>query len=170
MNSADNSISPAAAAPQPAENHRNNFYLHPGQLFAARERHAVTTILGSCVAVCIWEPPSKIGGINHFLLPVHGGDGPVSARFGDLAIGALIERLLALGCRGRNLRAKIFGGACVLKAFEVRENHLGQRNVAVAEECLRTAGIPLIDRDVGGKRGRKLIFQTDDGAAWVKRL
>lgn len=170
MNSADHRISPEGATPQTAENHRSHFYLHPGKLFASRQRHAVTTILGSCVAVCIWEPYSKIGGINHFLLPVHGGDGAASARFGDLAIEALIEQLLALGCRGRNLRAKIFGGACVLKAFEVREIHLGQRNVAVAEECLRIAGIPLIDRDVGGQRGRKLIFHTDDGAAWVKRL
>lgn len=170
MNPADNRVSNEMATARPTDNPRCKFYLHPGKVFASREGHAVTTILGSCVAVCLWEPSSRIGGINHFLLPTHGGDVAASTRFGDLAIQDLIEQLLALGCRRHNLRSKIFGGACVLEAFQVRENHLGQRNVEVAETCLRTADIPLVGRDVGGMRGRKLIFHTDDGAAWVKPL
>jgi chemotaxis protein CheD len=170
MNPADNRVSNELATARPAGILRSAFYLHPGQLFASSEGHAVTTILGSCVAVCLWEPTSRIGGINHFLLPTYGGDGAASARFGDLAIRDLIERLVALGCRQRHLRSKIFGGACVLEAFQVRENHLGQRNVEAAEAYLQTAGIPLVGRDVGGKRGRKLIFHTDDGSARVKPL
>jgi len=171
MNSANNhKISSDIAAPQREQNHRKNFYLHPGQIFASRERHAVTTILGSCVSVCLWDPSAKVGGINHFLLPTHTGDGPVSPRFGDLAIRELIEQLIAFGCRRRNLLSKIFGGACVLEAFQVRESHLGQRNVQLAEQFLAGAGIPLAGQDVGGQRGRKLICHTDNGTAWVKAL
>lgn len=170
MNSANNRNSNDIVAPQLEQHQRKNFYLHPGQIFASRECHVVTTILGSCVSVCLWDPSAKIGGINHFLLPTHTGDGPASPRFGDLAIRELIEQLIAFGCRQRNLLSKIFGGACVLEAFQVRASHLGQRNVQVAEQILAAAGIPLAGQDVGGQSGRKLIFQTDDGAAWVKAL
>lgn len=170
MNSANHKVSNNIAAPQLEESHRKQFYLHPGQIFASRECHVVTTILGSCVSVCLWDPSAKIGGINHFLLPTHPGDGPASPRYGDLAIPELIEQLVAFGCQRRNLLSKIFGGACVLEAFQVRPGHLGQRNVQVAEQFLAAASIPLTGHDVGGQRGRKLIFQTDDGAAWVKPL
>jgi chemotaxis protein CheD len=158
------------AASQLEQEHRKKFYLHPGQIFASRECHAVTTILGSCVSVCLWDPSAKIGGINHFLLPAHTDTAPASARYGDLAIRELIEHLVAFGCRQRNLLSKVFGGACVLEAFQVKQRHLGQRNVQVAEEILAAVGIPLTGQDVGGQRGRKLIFHTDDGAAWVKPL
>lgn len=149
---------------------KKSFYLHPGQIFVSREGHAVTTILGSCVSVCLWDPYARVGGINHFLLPTHTGDGHASPRFGDLAIQALIERLIVFGCLRRNLLAKIFGGACVLEAFQVRTSHLGQRNVELAEQLLTAAEITVTGHDVGGHRGRKLIFHTDDGTAWVKPL
>lgn len=149
---------------------RSKFYLHPGQLFVSSEGHAVTTILGSCVAVCLCDPVARIGGINHFLLPVFSGEGVASPRFGDVAIKDLVRQLLARGCRLHTLQAKIFGGACVLEAFQLRRGHLGENNVRIAERLLQTAGIPASGRDVGGQRGRKLIFHTDTGTAWVKAL
>lgn len=170
MNTAGNRLSCTVDKAQSLDARRSAFYLHPGQIFASRKRHQVTTILGSCVAVCLWEPESRIGGINHFLLPTHDGASSAAGRFGDLATRDLIERLAALGCHRRELRAKIYGGACVLEAFQTRQDHLGRRNVAIAEECLQTAGIPLIDRDVGGTRGRKVIFHTDDGSVWIRPL
>lgn len=149
---------------------RGKFYLHPGQLFVSSEGHTVTTILGSCVAVCLCDPVAKIGGINHFLLPVFNGAGVTSPRFGDCSIKELIRQLIARGCRLHRLQAKIFGGACVLEAFKLRRDHLGESNVRIAERILQTAGIPTSGRDVGGQRGRKLIFHTDTGAAWIKAL
>ena len=145
-------------------------YLHPGQLFASRNSHAVTTILGSCVAVCLWDPLRKIGGINHFLLPAFTGDGVASPRFGNIAIAELLEQLTALGCRKRDLQAKLFGGACVIAAFRNRTNHLGWENIQSAEKILGHEEIPVVGKDTGGDKGRKLIFHTDDGSAWVKRL
>jgi chemotaxis protein CheD len=149
---------------------RSKHYLHPGQLFVSDESHAVTTILGSCVSVCLWDPFTKIGGINHFLLPMDVGDDQASLRFGNLSVRELIEEVVAIGAEQARLRAKLFGGACVLEAFRSRENHLGTKNVKVAREVLDAADIPIIGEDVGGNRGRKLIFHTDNGSAWVKQL
>jgi chemotaxis protein CheD len=149
---------------------RSKHYLHPGQLFVSYESYAVTTILGSCVSVCLWDPFTKIGGINHFLLPMDVGDDQASLRFGNLSVRELIEEVVAVGAEQARLRAKLFGGACVLEAFRSRENHLGTKNVKVAREVLDAADIPIIGEDVGGNRGRKLIFHTDNGSAWVKQL
>ena len=150
--------------------HRVKYYLHPGQLFVSKESHAVTTILGSCVAVCLWDPYTKIGGINHYLLPTFSGDGEPSARFGDISIKELLTKVTALGCDRRRLKAKVFGGACVLEAFRERKNHLGSQNIRAARELLAAEAIPVVGEDVGGQRGRKLIFTTGDGSAWVKAL
>lgn len=145
-------------------------YLHPGQLFASADGYAVTTILGSCVAVCLWDPVTRIGGINHFLLPLFSGEGLASPRFGNIAIKELLAQLAQLGSQKHNLLAKMFGGACVLEAFRQRQHHLGMKNIEVARDLLTAESIPLVGHDVGGQRGRKLIFHTDDGAAWVKPL
>ncbi|HWP24601.1 MAG TPA: chemotaxis protein CheD [Candidatus Binatia bacterium] len=146
------------------------FYLHPGHLFVSVENYAVTTILGSCVSVCLWDPETRIAGINHFLLP-HAGEGaPASPRFGDCAVRQLIADVRTLGAAPERLQAKLFGGACVLEALRSRDNHLGAKNIAVARGELASAHIPVLGEDVGGCKGRKLIFHTDSGEAWVKEL
>lgn len=158
------------ATAQSTEPEPLKFYLHPGQLFACTKNYAVTTILGSCVSVCLWDPLTKIGGINHFLLPYDVGDGQAPSRFGNLAVQELIDQVLALGAAQVRLQAKLFGGACVLDAFRGRAKHLGMKNVEVARELLQCANIPILGEAVGGDRGRKLIFHTDSGSAWVKSL
>ena len=145
-------------------------YLHPGQVFASPDPAVVTTILGSCVAVCIWDPVLRVGGANHYLLPHGAENGPSSARFGNVAVPRLIQRLISFGSRKRSLEAKVFGGACVLKAFGEHEGRLGRKNVEVAYAVLQREGIPVVAEDLGGDRGRKVVFHTDDGAAWVKEL
>jgi len=98
------------------------------------------------------------------------GDDQAPLRFGNLAVRELIEEVLAVGGEPARLRAKLFGGACVLEAFRSRQNHLGTKNVQIAREILDSADIPIIGEDVGGDRGRKLIFHMDNGSAWVKQL
>ena len=144
-------------------------YLHAGHMVVSREPCRVTTVLGSCVAVALWDPSSGIGGVNHFLLP----QGSDSARFGNVAVRTLIREVVAAGGRRRLLQAKLFGGACVLRAFKhggTGTAHLGRKNVEVARQILIDEGIPVTAEDTEGDRGRKLIFQTHDGAAWVRSL
>ena len=147
---------------------RERVYLHAGQYLATATPTSVNTILGSCVSVCVWDPHSKIGGVNHFVLPHFAGSGRLSPRFGNVAIASLVESLCGLGTRPDRLMAKVFGGAGVLGTANGKD--LGGRNVAVARELLEQEGIPIVGEDVGGSHGRRLIFHTDGGAAWVKRL
>jgi len=142
-------------------------YLAPGRLYASSEDVQVTTILGSCVAVCLWDAQAEVGGINHFVLP---SGSPASPRFGDSAVALLIGQVLEQGGHRGRLAAKIFGGACVLEAFRADQWSLGARNVEIAREQLEAAAIPVVGEDVGGDRGRKLVFHVRTGAAWVRPI
>jgi chemotaxis protein CheD len=148
---------------------RKSVYLHAGYIHASATPSLVTTVLGSCVAVCLWSPKLKLGGVNHYLLPHPARAEPRNIRFGSVAIPTLIERLAALGASPSNLEAKIFGGACLLQAFRSSMD-LGSRNVELARTLLSKAGIPIVAEDVGGQRGRKLLFHTDDGTVFVREL
>jgi chemotaxis protein CheD len=141
-------------------------YLAPGQLFASAERVQVTTILGSCVAVCLFDNEAQVGGVNHFLLPY---GAPPSPRFAEHAVPQLMDRVLALGARRERLRAKLFGGACVLEALR-SSSALGARNVDAARERLAAEGIPVVAEDTGGDLGRKLIFEIQTGSAWIRAI
>ena len=145
-------------------------YLQPGQLYASAQASAVTTVLGSCVAICLFDPVAEVGGMNHYLLPFFAGAGKGTPRFGNVAMAQLLERLLASGAVRGRLQAKVFGGACVLEAFQARQGHLGEKNASVAFRLLEEHAIPVVSSDVGGRSGRKLIFHSDTGSAWVARL
>lgn len=158
-----------ADAPAPDPSGRSAVYLLAGQVHAAARPTAITTVLGSCVSVCLYDPEAAVGGMNHFLLPT-----PVSrdhsARFGNVAMEALRESVLRQGARSRALRAKIFGGAAVLGTRPTGRRHLGEENARVALAMLDEMAIPVVDGDVGGTRGRKVVFHTDDGSAWMRTL
>lgn len=162
--------SPAVAAAAEAGPARGQHHLHAGQIAAFAAPTEIATILGSCVAVCLWDEGAGVGGMNHFLLPHWVGNGLASPRFGNIAVGSLIEQLLALGGRMDRLKAKLFGGACVINAAGPGRDHLGTKNVEVALRILEREGIRVTALDTGGRRARKLLFYTDGGDAWVKRL
>jgi chemotaxis protein CheD len=144
-------------------------YLYPGNLFADREPHMVTTVLGSCVSVCLFDPVRRLGGINHYMLPFWNGEGLASPKYGNIAIQKLIERMLSLGCDRRALEAKVFGGGEVLRITSGAMN-VGQRNIMLAMEMLTQEKIPIKVANVGGQQGRKLYFNSGDGQVLMKRL
>lgn len=143
-------------------------YLFPGALFAVSERHHVTTVLGSCISVCLWDPVRRIGGINHYLLPFWNGEGLATPRYGNVAIPKLIERLIRLGANQTHLKAKIFGGSAMWDRAQGLMS-IGERNIELAQTMLDEAKIPLVTSDVGGNRGRKIIFDTGEGAVLLRR-
>jgi len=145
---------------------RERRHLQPGQLFVAQRPTAISTILGSCVAVCLWDPQKRIGGMNHFMLPITAGASVTSPRFGNVAMEQLVTRLRDAGARLPLLRARVFGGACMFAEMK-SPDHLGQKNADLAIEYLRRRGIEIVQTDTGGNRGRKLTFHTDGGAAWL---
>ncbi len=138
---------------------RERHYLQPGHVLVPATPSAITTILGSCVAVCLWEPQRGIGGMNHFMLPA----GNVSPRFGPAAMEQLVARMREAGARLPLLRARVYGGACMLELPAAAQ--LGRKNAELAHDFLQRRGIEIVESDVGGTRGRKLIFHTDEGTA-----
>ena len=122
----------------------------------------VSTVLGSCVSVCIYDKELQVGGINHFMLPLWNGEGLESPRYGNVAIPRLIEDLLQLRCQRENLVAKVFGGGNVL-GESVSMFRVGERNVTLALQLLEENKIPVIASSTGGDRGRKILFNTFSG-------
>lgn len=153
------------AAPDPGE--RDALYLRAGEIAVASHPTAITTVLGSCVAVCLYDVATRIGGMNHFLLPHH-VERERSPRFGTVAVPELLAQLVKAGARRSGLQAKVFGGSSVLGAQGRRS--LGDDNAELALRLLEEARIPVVDQDVGGQRGRKLIFHSDDGTGWIRQL
>jgi len=143
-------------------------YLQPGQLHVAQTPTVITTILGSCVSVCLWDMRARFGGMNHFMLPQLAG-GAQSPRFGNVAMKELVDRMVACGARLPYLRARVFGGACMFEQMKSSQ-HLGQKNINLALDFLSLRGIEIVQTDVGGDRGRKLRFHTDEGEAWLNSI
>jgi len=158
----------ASAGPAPGE--RKRAYLLPGQLHVSGDPCQIRTILGSCVAICLWDSRLSVGGMNHFLLPTSSEGHPATTRFADVATKALLEKLKALGCRLPNIQAKIFGGSSMFQKQDRHAISLGAKNVAAAFDWLTKAGIPVTVQETGGTHGRKIIFNTDDGIVWCQRI
>ena len=143
----------------------------PGQYHAGRSG-AITTVLGSCVSTCLWDPVERIGGMNHFMLP---GDGSssgspwaASARFGVYAMEVLINEMIRLGADRRRMVAKVFGGAQLLAGFDRLD--VGAKNSGFVLEFLRVEGIRVLAQDLLDVCPRKVHFFVDSGKVQVKRL
>lgn len=145
-------------------------YVHPGQIAVSEGPGALATILGSCVAVCLYDPKLRLGGLNHYLLPNQGASPDVAGRYGPVAIAQLVNEMCVQGAAMQRLVAHIVGGAAVLAAFTGERQHLGLRNAQLARDMMASYGIPVLSSDVGGNRGRKLLFAPRDGTLAVKLI
>jgi chemotaxis protein CheD len=127
----------------------------------------LTTLLGSCVAACIWDPLLHVGGMNHFLLP---GDSELqiraAERYGVHLMELLVNGLLSAGATRQRLQAKLFGGANLNTSLA----DIGARNGEFARRFLRNEGICLIGESLGGDRARKLQFWPASGRARQMQL
>ena len=144
----------------------------PGEFYVSKREMLLVTVLGSCVAACIWDPTTRIGGMNHFMLPDLTQDKKdqvgESGRYGVYAMELLINQLLKLGAKKTHLRAKVFGGGNVMKGFQNFD--VGGRNALFVKEFLRTERIPLEAEDLLDVWPRKVYFFTQSGRVLVKKL
>lgn len=119
----------------------------------------LSTVLGSCVAVCLTDVEAGVGGMNHFLLPQRAGKEGENVRYGAYSMELLINGLLKCGARKNRLVAKLFGGANMLS--QLRD--IGGSNVAFAKEFLQNEAIPLASESTGGTSARRIRFWPADG-------
>ncbi|MDO9311249.1 MAG: chemoreceptor glutamine deamidase CheD [Nitrosomonas sp.] len=146
--------------------------LLPGEYYVTDKDMLLVTVLGSCVAACIRDCYSGIGGMNHFMLPDGGGDAGnplnASARYGTYAMEILINQLLKLGARRCNLEAKVFGGGNVLDGLTVA--NVGPRNADFVLKFLQTEKIRVVAKDLVDIYPRKVYFFPKNSKVMVKKL
>lgn len=139
----------------------------PGEYFVSNEDLVIMTVLGSCIAACIWDNKARMGGMNHFMLPDgDGADG--SGRYGSYAMELLINEMIKQGARRETMQAKVFGGGAVMAGFTTM--NVGERNTKFVLEYLATERIPVVSQDVLDIHPRKVCFFPVTGKVLVKRL
>jgi chemotaxis protein CheD len=161
-------MSTASANGEPREEGLTNIYLLPGRMHCSPEPVIVTTVLGSCVSVCLHDRVSGFSGINHFVLPTSDG-ADTGLRYGDYAIDRLIGALVRLCGPKAKLEAKVFGGS---EMFATRHPMLsvGPRNVDIALAKLAEYGIPVVARVTGRRSGLHLRYLTATGVVMLRRV
>lgn len=144
-------------------------YLKQGELAIVSGDTKVFTILGSCVAVVLWDGNQQIGGVNHFLLPNWNHKGIPDVRYGDVAITELHDKTILSGAVRSRLVAKIYGGASLLNLNTAGFN-IGQRNIEMAKLKLKELHIPIVEEITGGNSGRKILFNPLTGDVKVDEI
>ena len=147
--------------------------LMAGEYYATNSGEVLYTVVGPCIATCIYDEEKKVAGMNHFLLPgmVH-PDEMLSCevgRYGMFAMELLIGEVIKLGGHRERLRAKLFGGGSVLK-FRKDDGDITGSNIRFARKFLALEGIPTVTEDVGGNSGRKVLFFSDTNRVLLKRF
>ena len=146
----------------------DKYYLFPGEIFSSKKSHIVDTILGSCVAVFLWDPVLQFASINHYMLPLCNKEGSLSYKYGNVAIPELIKRMLKMGSSKNDLKAKIFGGSEI--GHSNPAFNIGERNIILATTLLNNEKIPIISHSVGGNLGRKVIFHSASGEVFISYI
>jgi len=152
--------------------------ISPGEYYVSNEDVLITTLLGSCVSACLYDPYNKIIGMNHFLLSSkrYSGDMPIciteAGRYGIHSMELLINEMLKRGAKKGNLKVKAFGGGSVLKTIAPVSNYfaVGEVNIRFIREFLQNENIPLVSSDLGGTVGRVIYFYSGDFSVYVRKM
>jgi len=139
----------------------------PGEFFVTSASVALATVLGSCVSACLWDPVTRVGGMNHFML-VNGGGRDDSMRYAQFAMDTMLQHMLAAGALAHSIEAKLFGGARVMRGLTHSE--VGNDNARFALDYLEAQNIPLTGSDLGDICPRKLYFFPETGRVKLRRL
>jgi chemotaxis protein CheD len=150
--------------------HLPHVYLKPGELFLSRDPAIVSTVLGSCVSITFYERIARLGAMCHVMLP----SGPMGDgfKFVDSTLGYMVEKIERMGIKLDSCEVKMFGGADVLLPRELEGIRLsiGSQNILEARRLLDVHGLTPKATHVGGKHGRKLIFNSHTGDVFMKKV
>lgn len=159
---------------QPYKNTRR-IILDPGEFYVSTTQEVISTLLGSCIAACLYDPVTHVMGMNHFLLASQQSECCVTeseaGRYGVHAMQLLINIMRLHGAKKNNLRAKCFGGADMLPPDEVpTSKSIGYRNIEFIERFLNVENIPLVSSSFGGKYGMNIHFVGEDYSVYMKKI
>ncbi|PCI30736.1 MAG: hypothetical protein COB67_00880 [SAR324 cluster bacterium] len=153
---------------------KRNYHVQPGEVFLSKEDMRITTLLGSCVAVCIWDSHRKMAGMNHIMLPITMEEEFASTKYGNVATFVLYDMIRKEGSLPRFLEAQVFGGASRLALVDAGPAmNVGARNIEITLKVLEKLKVKVVRKEVGGHRGRKIYFDVQTGlvkASFIKRF
>jgi chemotaxis protein CheD len=157
----------AAQTPAPADHKARLVTVLQGEFACGSEPDLIlSTVLGSCVCVCLHDPIMKLGGMNHFLLPEDQGSNIKDLIFGAHSMEMLINDLLRRGASRTSLEAKMFGGARMISGL----SDIGARNANFARQFLSNEGFRILADDTGGARGRRLRYWPENGRVQMRYM
>ena len=134
-----------------------DYFLKPGFIYLPDRPTTISTVLGSSVAVSLYDRSRRIGGMNHFLFPYVEAREKTTAQYGNIAVLTLIRMIAANGSNYSDLEAQLFGGAF---NHEYSKRDIGKDNLITARRILSGKKIKIVSEDVGGELGRKIVFNT----------
>jgi chemotaxis protein CheD len=146
----------------------NEYFINPGELIFSKTPVVIKTVLGSCVAVVIYDKVKKFGGLVHYLLPVS-PDKTVSTKYGDVGVPTLINKFYNAGSVKTDLEVSILGGSFII--FDRSEIFfIGDKNIDIAQQIVKQNGLRIKVMNVGGEKGRKVAFDTASNQLAVRTL
>ncbi len=154
------------AAPPPQE-----IMLMPGELFFGTGVPLLRTLLGSCVAVTLWNPRRQVGGMCHYLLPsrTRVPNQPRDGKFGEEAIGMLVDALLRAGTKPPDYEVHLYGGADTMPSLERSMRYVGERNIEIGWKLIDQFGFNLVGVDVGENVPRNVRMSLVTGEVQMSR-
>ena len=143
----------------------------PGEFYVTKQDELVSTVLGSCIAACIYDPVMGVGGMNHFMLPTSLKFDEIDpdntdCRYGNWAMEILLNEIIKNGGIRKNLQVKLFGGGKIIRSM----TDVGMGNIRFANAYVKEEGLNLVAHDVGGPWPRKIIFHPETGSVKMKKL
>lgn len=154
------------------------YILEPGEFYFTDKEVIISTLLGSCVSACLFDPIHRVIGMNHFLLSSKRFPSKESliytdaGRYGTHAMELVINGMLKLGANKKNIKAKAFGGGNVLTPSNSQDDffQIGDLNIKFIKDFLEREKIPLISSDLGGNHGRVIHFHSNNYAVFVRKI
>lgn len=150
-------------------------YLQPGDCLFGDARCRIRTLLGSCVSITLWHPPSRQGVMSHFMLERRSASAAFAdgqhwdARYGDEALYLMLRQLQQAGVPAWECEARIFGGGNMFPARPARAMPVGRRNGVMARSLLQAHGIPVVEEKLFGAGHRLVVFDVGSGVAWSRQ-
>lgn len=145
----------------------NNYFLQPGYILVPDQSISISAVIGSGISVCIYDREKRVGGMNHFIFPYIAAKGKTTALYGNIATITLLKIMLARESSIKDLEAQIYGGA-----YHPGKNNkdIGRENIEIARKILLKNQISITSLDVGGEKGRKVVFNTNTNEVAILKV
>lgn len=166
----------------------NSVFLQPGEFYFGHKGERISTLLGSCIAITLWHPKRRIGGMCHYMLPsprFRPDPHQLNGKYAEDAMAMFMREVTLSGTRPSDYQAKIFGGGNML----IRENenieqckpsynkciasfeckNVACKNIMIAKYLLHENGFNVVNQDLGGTHYRRLVFELSSGDVWLRR-